>query len=175
MKGICIVAMTIMPLLNLSALAGEELQFKVKDVSTQTVLLLKGESSVQTIGPDMGAMYGKVYGYMETKKINPTGSPIALYYSEPGPEWKIGVAVPVSGGTVGQADIESTTLSGGKMISVIHNGPYEKLKESWNALSDWMKKSKYYPAGPGREVYLVGPPQETDPARFQTELLWPVN
>ena len=175
MKGICIVAMTIMPLLNLSALAGEELQFKVKDVSTQTVLLLKGESLVQTIGPDMGTMYGKVYGYMETKKIIPTGPPIAVYYSEPGPEWKIGVAVSVSGETVGQGDIESTTLPGGKMISVIHNGPYEKLGESWNALSDWMKESKYYPAGPGREIYLVGPPQETDPAKFQTELLWPVN
>ncbi len=75
---------------------------------------------------------------------------------------------------MGQGAIESTTLPGGKMVSTIHIGPYEKLKDTWNALSDWMKKSKYYPAGPGREIYISGPPQESDPAKFRTELLWPV-
>ncbi|MCP4297367.1 MAG: hypothetical protein GY786_17330 [Proteobacteria bacterium] len=61
------------------------------------------------------------------------------------------------------------------MVSALHIGPYEKLSESWNASSDWIKKSNYNSAGPGREVYLLGPPQETDPARFRTELLWPVD
>jgi len=32
----------------------------------------------------------------------------------------------------------------------------------------------YHPAGPAREVYVNGPPQESDPAKFRTELLWPV-
>ena len=46
--------------------------------------------------------------------------------------------------------------------------------ESTLALSAWVQKSEYRPAGPGREVYLLGPPQESDPAKLQTELLWPV-
>jgi effector-binding domain-containing protein len=123
----------------------------------------------------MGSLYGRVYTYMTTKKINPTGPPIALYYSEPGPDWKIGAAVPVPEGTAGQGDIYSIVLPGGKMASTIHMGSYDKLGESWSALSDWIQKSHYKPAGPGREVFLVGPPQESDPAKFRTELLWPVN
>ncbi|MEX1329727.1 MAG: GyrI-like domain-containing protein [Desulfobacterales bacterium] len=154
--------------------AKEELKFQVKNVSPQYVLLLKGKSSVQNIGQDMGAMYGKIYDYMGTKTINPVGPPIALYFSAPGPEWEIGVAVPVPAGTGGQGAIEATTLPGGKMVLTMHIGPYEKLNESWNALSDWIKKNKYNPAGPGREVYLHGPSQESDPAKFRTELLWPV-
>jgi effector-binding domain-containing protein len=175
MKVICIIIIAFILLSNQPVLAGEQQQIEVKNVSSQRVLLLKGKSSIQTIGPDMGSMYGKVYGYMGTKMINPAGAPIALYYSEPGLEWEIGVAVPVPDATVGRGAIESTTLPGGKMVSTLHIGPYEKLSESWNALSDWMKKSNYNSAGPGREVYLLGPPQETDPAKFRTELLWPVD
>ena len=160
--------------LNASTLLNAELKFQIKNVSPQYVLLLKGKSSVQTIGQDMGSMYDKIYGYLETNTINPVGPPIALYFSEPGPEWEIAVAVPVPDGTMGQGAIESTTLPGGKMVSTMHIGPYEKLNESWSALSDWMKNGKYNPAGPGREVYLLGPPQESDPVKFRTELLWPL-
>jgi len=175
MKRVLVIAVAVILFLDVWALAKEEFQFQVRNVSPQYALVLKGKTSLQNIGQDMGSMYDKVYGYMGTKKISPTGSPIALYYSDPGPEWEIGVAVPVPEGTVGQGAIESTTLHGGRMVSTMHIGPYEKLSESWNALSDWMKNSKYIPAGPGREVYLLCPPQQSDPTKFQTELLWPVN
>ena len=117
MKDICIIIIAVILFSNQPVLAGEQQQIEVKNISSQRVLLLKGKSSMQTIGPDMGSMYGKVYGYMGTKKINPAGAPIALYYSEPGPEWEIGVAVPVPDATVGQGAIESTTLPGDKMVS----------------------------------------------------------
>jgi effector-binding domain-containing protein len=175
MKRALVIATAVVILFNLSALAKGELKFQVKNVSPQYVLLLKGKSSMQNVGQVMGSMYGKIYAYLGTKKINPTGPPIALYYSGPGPEWKIGVAVPVPEGTVGEGAVQPITLPGGKMVSTMHIGPYEKMRESWSALSDWINNSEYYPAGPGLEVYLVGPPQETDSTKFRTELLWPVH
>ena len=174
MKRVLVIAAAVILFLDVSALANAELKFQIKNVSPQYVLLLKGKSSLQNIGQDMGPMYGKVYGYMGAKAINPVGPPIALYFSEPGPDWEIGVAVPAPKGTLGQDAIVSTTLPGGKMVSTMHIGPYEKLNESWNALTDWMKKGDYKPAGPGREVYLIGPSLESDPSKFRTELLWPV-
>jgi AraC family transcriptional regulator len=174
MKKILAIAAAAILFYGVTAPAKEALQFQVRNVSPLYVLFLKGKSSVQNISQDMGSMYGKVYGYMGTKKINPVGPPIALYFSAPGPDWEIGVAVPAPEGTPGQGAIEATTLPGGKMVSTMHIGPYERLNESWNALSDWMKKNNYTPAGPGREVYLHGPSQESDPAKFRTELLWPV-
>ncbi len=174
MKSVLVVIAAVVLLLDVSALVNAEKNFQIKNVSPQHVLFLKGKTSVQNIGPDMGSMYGKIFGYIGTKAINPIGPPIALYFSEPGPEWKIGVAVPVPEGTVGEGAIESTTLPGGKMVSTTHIGSYEKLKESWNALSDWLKNSKYYPSGPAREVYIIGPPKESDPTKFKTELLWPI-
>jgi effector-binding domain-containing protein len=174
MKRVLVIMAAVTLLLGVSTLDAEELQIQVRNVPPQKVLLLKGQSSVQKIGQDMGFMFEQVYGYLGKKGIQPAGPPIALYFSEPGPEWAIGVAVPVPEGTPGQGTIESTTLPGGKMVSAMHIGPYEKLSESWDELSAWMKKSEYRPAGPGREVYILGPPQESEPAKFQTELLWPV-
>ena len=69
---------------------------------------------------DMESLYGIINGYMGTNPINLVGLPIALYFSEPGPEWEIGVAVPVPEGTIGQGAIESTALPGGKMASIIN-------------------------------------------------------
>ena len=174
MKSVLVIATAVILFWDIPASAKEELEFQVKNVSPQYVLLLKGKSSAQNISQDMGSMYSKVYGYMGTKTINPVGPPIALYFSAPSPDWEIGVAVPVDDGMLGQGAIEATTLPGGKMVSTMHIGPYEKLHESWNALSDWIKKSEYTPAGPGREVYLHGPSQESDSAKFRTELLWPI-
>jgi hypothetical protein len=110
MKRVWVIIAAVILFLDVSSLAADESQFQVKDISPQAVLLLKGKSSVQNLGQDMGSMYGKIYGYMGANKIVPAGAPIALYYSMPGPEWEIAVAVPVPAGAVGQDAIESTTL-----------------------------------------------------------------
>ncbi len=80
MKSVLVVIAAVVFLLDVSALVNAEKNFQIKNVSPQHVLFLKGKTSVQNIGPDMGSMYGKVYGYMGTKTINPAGPPIALYF-----------------------------------------------------------------------------------------------
>ncbi len=115
--------------LNASTLLNAELKFQIKNVSPQYVLLLKGKSSVQTIGQDMGSMYDKIYGYLETNTINPVGPPIALYFSEPGPEWEIAVAVPVPEGTMGQGAIVPS--GNGTATAISPSGPGS---EKYNAI-----------------------------------------
>ena len=80
-------------------LAQQPAPVQIKTVGEQTVLLLKGISTKETISQDMGAMFGKVSAYMGGAGIQPAGPPLSLYYSEPGLQWKIAVAVPVANET----------------------------------------------------------------------------
>jgi effector-binding domain-containing protein len=171
--GLLIIAV-LMALPTAPSMAQRELQVTVKEVSPQTVLLLKGESSLETIAKDMGAMFEQLSNYMQERGVKPTGPALSLYYTEPGPDWEIAVAVPVSEDATGKDPVELTKLPGGNMLSTIHEGPYEKLGETWEAFSSWVKNSEHKLSGPTMEVYLECPPQESDPDKFQTELLWPI-
>ena len=151
---------------------------QIKNVEEQTILLLKGTSTKETIGQDMGAMFGKVFTYLDSADIQPAGPPLSLYYTEPGPQWKIAVAIPVANETKApnaNEPIQLITLAGGKMAFAIHTGSYEQLEDAWNIFFQWVQSNGYYPAGPAREIYLVGPEQQPDPAKYQTQLLWPVH
>jgi hypothetical protein len=55
-KRVLLVVTAVILLLDVSALASVELKFQIKNISPQYVLFLKGKSSVQNIGQDMGKM-----------------------------------------------------------------------------------------------------------------------
>ena len=177
-KHFFLTVLAIILLFTSSVSAKQSAPVQIKNIGEQTVLLLKGTSTRETIGPDMGAMFGKVYAYMSGAGIQPAGPPLSLYYTEPGPQWKIAVAVPVAketGTPKASEPIQLITLAGGKMASAMHMGPYKKLGGAWNTFSQWVKSNGYYPAGPAREIYLVGPEKQPDPAKYQTQLLLPVH
>ena len=174
MKRFIILLIMAVMIVAAQAVVAEELKIEVKNMPPRDVLLLKGTSSVQTIGQDMGDMYEQVFAYMGKMGIEPNGPPIGIYYTEPRPQWEVAVAVPVPVGTAGKDAIESVILPGGKMVSAMHIGPYDKLKESWGAIDSWVKKNEYIMSGAGREIYIVGPGQVSDPAEYRTELLWPI-
>jgi effector-binding domain-containing protein len=52
--------------------------------------------------------------------------------------------------------------------------PYESFNKSYQLLLGWIVRNGYQPAGPNREVYLVGPGQNTDPTAYMTEIQLPV-
>jgi effector-binding domain-containing protein len=177
-KCFFLTVLSIILLFTSSASAQESVSVQIKNVGEQIVLLLKGTSSKQTIDTDMDVMFKKVYDYMVGAGIKPSGPPLSLYYTEPGPQWKIAVAVPVAKETKtpkANEAVQLVTLTGGKMASVMHTGPYEKLGDAWTKFSKWVQSNGYSPAFPAREIYRIGPEKQPNPAKYQTQLLWPVH
>jgi effector-binding domain-containing protein len=65
-------------------------------------------------------------------------------------------------------------LPGGRVAATVHVGPYDELGTAYRELEVWMGKQGLTPSGPPFDIYLNDPSEVEDPARFQTELLWPV-
>jgi effector-binding domain-containing protein len=63
-------------------------------------------------------------------------------------------------------------LKGGKCVSLIHKGPYEKLGESYQKIFGYINSNGYQTLIPSREVYIKGPGMifRGNPNNYLTEI-----
>jgi len=159
----------------LSTGRAEESLVEVKEVPESHVIWVRTQTPIQRMGQAMGRVFGEIFRYLGPKGINPTGPPVAIYYSSPGSEpVDFEVCVPVPAGVTGDENIKVKTLSGGTMASLIYVGPYRKIGSAYSILTQWIEKSEYSPAGTCREVYLKGPQETSNPRDYRTEILQPI-
>ncbi len=101
------------------------------------------------------------------------GAPFSLYYDQDYKEDDADVeaCVPVKI-AVEIAGIKCRKLSGGKAVTIIHNGPYETLGQSYQLIFDHIKENNRQIRLPHREVYLKGPGMilARSPKKFVTEI-----
>lgn len=67
-----------------------------------------------------------------------------------------------------------TTLPEVPAITLFHHGPYEELPAAAHRLLDYARRHGFTPTGTLRRIYLEGPPQHRDPAKFITQVALPV-
>lgn len=81
----------------------------------------------------------------------------------------------VDGSVEAEGDIGVRTIEGGRYVVTLHEGPYEKLGDTYAALyGQWLASSEHEPAdGPCLEFYL-NDPNSTAPEDLQTEVCVPI-
>ncbi|MBN1498963.1 MAG: MerR family transcriptional regulator [Spirochaetes bacterium] len=102
-----------------------------------------------------------------------SGSAMSLYYDG---EYRENDA-DIEGGypvkkDINNAEINCRILKGGKAVTVIHNGPYDTLSESYKKLFDYIQDHKLITKLPVREAYLKGPGMifRGNPEKYVTEI-----
>ena len=61
-----------------------------------------------------------------------------------------------------------------EVASTIHNGSYDTLSDAMNTVAAWVRENGYDYAGAAFCIYHVSPHESNDPARFVTEVCYPV-
>ena len=100
----------------------------------------------------------------------PTGPGGALYGEEFFTEaaGSVTAYVPVDPGRA------TATIPGGRHFVAVHVGPFTEFDLTYAALGSYVAEHGSAGPGPIREIYLVSPPDTTDPADFRTEVCWPI-
>lgn len=70
--------------------------------------------------------------------------------------------------------IEVVDLPPADLAVTVHQGPHDDLDVTYGRLGAWVLENALTVDGPVHETYMVGPRDTTDPARWQTEIGWPV-
>jgi effector-binding domain-containing protein len=151
-----------------------EYQVVIKKVEPMKIASVRG---IVPTYHDITILIEKMYPLWTNHASSITGPFIAIYYDMEHKERDVDIeaAVPVSGDLDLPDPIKVRDLPGEEnMASLVHTGPYETINEAYQALMTWCDANGYELAGPDREVYLTGPNDTSDPAKYVTELQQPV-
>lgn len=149
---------------------------QTKQLPAQQVLSLRRHTELARIGEVMGPAFGQLFAYLGRLAETPAGPPLVLYHGEEFDERDVDleIAVPVARPLSGEGELLGRELPAGEAICTLHCGPYDQIGTAYRALGEWMEANDKAPAGPAREIYLVGPQQAPSPADYRTEVCWPI-
>ena len=125
-------------------------EVKVKDVPDQIILSIRYKGKYSEIGTYLGKLH-------EAEEKYGSGPSFALIYEEDTNETgaDIEVCLPVRK-TITCGEFISTELKGGKALSIIHEGPYDTIINSYKFISDYAEENGIRLNPPSREIYIKG-------------------
>jgi len=66
-------------------------------------------------------------------------------------------------------------LPGGPAAVAVHMGAYDKLQDTYAAIERWMQQQGVRAAGAPWESYITDPAEHPDPAKWRTDVFWPIS
>ena len=106
--------------------------------------------------------------------VQMTGAAFGLYQAEPGDTADLEVGFPTDRPVKEVGDVVNSSLPGGRVARVVHEGSFDGLGGAWERLTAWIGGQGLRPSTPFWEVYLTEPSPDMDPADLRTELNRPV-
>jgi len=152
---------------------------KIVETKRQPTLAIRESTDLASIPDKMGRIFMEIFAFMQTRGIVPAGPPFAYYYDVNSMAANKGIVdmecgFPVSSPVEGDGRIRAGVLPAGKAISAIHVGPYDKLSETYDAILSWIQENGCQVEENMWETYLTDPCQEPDPAKWRTNIFWPL-
>lgn len=148
--------------------------FTKKRVTETPFLFMKRRVKAAEIGAALGEILPAVYGYATQKGIAFAGPPVCRYHDMSAEGVLMEAGMPVQAAREVEGGLQMGSLPGGEVVSTIHRGPYDTLREAHVAIEAWLKENQLQPSGGPWEVYLTDPGQVPDPADWETEVVWPI-
>jgi len=143
------------------------------DVRSQPTLAIRRRVTRKTISQEIGPALGAVMVYAREQHVQPAGAPFVIYHSVYGDGMDIEIGYPFAGSVEGRGDIRASQISEGVAAACLHVGPYSRIVESYDRLSQWMMMNGHMGSGIAYEIYL-NDPQTTPPEALQTRVVIPL-
>ena len=152
-------------------------EITIVDVPEQKVMGMYRQGSYK----ELAEMIPELCEYADKNGAGICGSPIFICHESPEEAKRadkegtanLEVAIPVSKKIEETNEIKYYELHGGKMLKIIHKGPYEDCGATYDKIFQWLKENRKELMGPTREVY-INDPREISPEEILTEIYAPI-
>lgn len=154
----------------------------VREQPAVATLRLQGRVTEATFAKFLDHAYAELDRVVGLLGVAPAGPPGALYGAEipDDIDEEVEAFVPV-GVALGAGDlprdagsVEPGEVPAARVAVATHAGPYDSLSETYRRLGAWVAEHATTAHERVREIYVVSFGQTDDPARFRTEIHWPV-
>jgi DNA-binding transcriptional MerR regulator len=157
-----------------------------RSIPATRALAVRGTVTVEESWAWGAEVFAELYGRIKNAGLSPAGPGGALFPAEffQLEEAELTAFVPVKssprvGGRVqgrvqGVQGFESLTIPGAEAAVMLHAGPIGDADQTYGVLGTVVAERAIGVEGPIREYYLVPFSEPGDPARYRTEICWPV-
>ncbi len=139
----------------------------------QPVLSIRTHVAVQDLPQVLGQSYGAIAQYLGRLGQQPAGAPFVAYFNLDMQNLDLEIGFPVTGQIAGQGEIQASEIPGGKLLTCLHIGPYDKLTAAYAAMQHWLEANALEATGVAYEFYL-NDPTSTAPEALQTQIIFPL-
>ena len=150
----------------------------IKTTKPMTVAFTKVKGSYSRIPHT----FSKLFSWITENKYKSVGPAMVVYHAPPGQapddqsSWEVRSQLFGDAGT-SEPDEHGTGIKSVNAIQVasaVHKGPYEKIVNTYNALTNWIDNNNYEIAGPYEESYFDSP-EQVPVDELLTEIRFPVH
>jgi effector-binding domain-containing protein len=134
---------------------------QIKKQKAQPALAVRQVTSVDKLPELLGHVFGAIMAYLGELKKKPGGPPFVAYHNMDMQKLDVEVGFPVLSKLPGKGEIQPASIQGGEIATCMHTGPYDTLKDTYDAFGAWIKQQGAEPAGVAYEYYLNAPDQVT--------------
>lgn len=150
-------------------------EFEIVEMPEQQTAVVKATVPMAELRSIFDRGFGVVFGTIGKQRVPPAGAPIGYYPVKPTDEGvQVEVGVPVATPFTAEGDVVPSTLPGGRVVHGTHVGPYEQLEQTYSELIQWVQEQGHTLKSGMWECYLSDPAAEPDPAKWRTEIYWPI-
>jgi effector-binding domain-containing protein len=149
--------------------------YEVLDLEPTPTAVVRGSVPLPELPEFFRRAYGMVFRELERQGIAPVGEPFAFYPSEPTETVEVAAGVATAAPFEPAGEVVASTLPGGRAVTALHVGPYERLERTYRDLLAALDRAGLVlrPIGMWEE-YLTDPDVEPDPAQWRTRLYLPI-
>ena len=145
-----------------------------RHVEAQPILFIQRRVAQADLQATMGECFGILYQHGIAKGLAIAGHPITRYVDTGMGLWTIDFVMPLAEPAAADGEIQAGAISAGPAAVALHVGPYEALNETHTAIEQWIGAEGLEVGGAPWEHYLTDPAEEPDPARWRTNVFWPL-
>jgi effector-binding domain-containing protein len=148
--------------------------FAVQDLDGQHAAVARAELPMQELPGFFARAFDEVMRVVKEQGLVITGPPFGFYPRMPTATIELAAGFPVSATIEPDGEVVALDLPGGRAVVGTHVGPYDTLKETYQALTEWAASQGLELSGAMWESYLTDPGAEPDPTKWQTLITWPI-
>ncbi len=145
-------------------------EVRIEHVEPQPMAAVRRQAKQNQLAQVVPDACGEVWKFVRANSIPNPGRHVAVYH-DGAINLEVGVLVPDP--FVASGSVVCSATPGGRVASVIHLGPYNRLGEAHRAIVDECAAQGYRLAGPNWEIYdHWNDAWNDDPAKIRTDVFY---
>ena len=132
-------------------------EFTRQVLGEQPTAVIRGKVAVEDMPTWFGHVYAVTAQVIGRAGATIVGPPFARYWSLGDDQFDVEAGFPVSSRIAASGEVEPSVLPGGPAVTTWHVGPYDTLRDAYEAVSRWLAEQGCSEREPAWECYVSEP------------------